>query len=590
MASDESPENNSKRKKLKVIDWGEVDNLTAEPDSEAGGEERRKPNWILRTGVLLLVSFVAFVGIRGWQVYNEMKSEMETQTAQAGSNLSTGNAGELGSQSFISRPRAQLARDDAYEKIQDARRSIDGNSLIMQRLISVEKTFQEGERFMSAREYRAAFEKFQETEQLLDNFNQEISNKNAAFETRDDFLALKDKLEPHRHIARETYEEAYIQFSEGIYFLDNGSFLEAKNRFDDALESLKILEERVGRYKERKLIEGQEALASGNAREAMSLFNEVLEIDEDNEAAKTGLTRAETLEQVFPMLEQAEALEEEGQLVKANELYVSAYDLDPHSARAQAGAARTERKVKELAFEKALLEAVEAAEDKNWQLAIEASERALEVYPDNEEVKERLEEFRELEFEARVNNALEKARDLEFAREWRLAQDAYEEALKLAPNNEEAIEGIRRTGDISRAVIRYEKLVELAQLEAANNLDFQASINYFNEAMSIKPDYLSLSQEAGRLKDFLNRQSKPVSLTITSDGRTWVSISGYDHLGKFREKNIKILPGRYRIVGRRKGYEDAVRNVTIVAGEGLWVDNQKRSNWEVSVVPSRRDR
>lgn len=578
------------KKKLKVIDWHLSDTMASEIEGD-GDSDEDKPNWILRIVVILLVGFLAFMGVRGWQVYQDIQQEV----AQAKQSLPGYQTPELAPpgtipDEFVSRPRAQLARDEAYDQILDARRSIDGNPVIMQRLLAVEKTFQEGERYLKGRNYGEAFNRFQDTRRLLDSFNQQIGDKNEAMAARDDFLVKKDKLDPHRNIAREAYESAYVLFSEGLYFLENGSFSEARSRFEDALEQMGVIEERLEDYMDRQVQEGQRAIAMGDATVAQEAFTSVLEIDDDSEVAQQGLERAEVLSQVYPMLEQAKALEESGQLVKANDLYVSALELDPKSARAQAGAARTEKEVKDLAFNRTLFEAVEAAEEENWFLAIEATEKALEVYPENEEVKEQLEEFRTLEYETKIRRGLAKGRDFEKARGFALAQDAYEEVLELDPENEMAIEGIRRTGDTIRAMIRYEKLIELAQAEAVENLDFQSSITYFNEAMGIKPDFMPLKQDAIKLKNFLEKQSKPIGLSLNSDNRTWVSISGYDHLGKFNKKSIRILPGKYRIVGRRKGFEDAVRSVTIIAGEGIWVDNQKANNWEIEVVPNQRAR
>lgn len=577
------------KKKLKVIDWHFSDTVASEV--EAGGSDEDKPNWILRSVVLLLVGFLAFVGVRGWQVYQEIQQEV----AQAKQSLPEFQNPELSSpgaipDEFVSRPRAQLARDEAHGRILDARRSIDGNPVIMQRLLAVEKTFQEGERLLQGRNYGEAFNRFQDTERSLDSFNQQISDKNEALAARDDFLLMKDRLDPHRNIAREAYESAFVLFSEGIYFLDNGSFSEARSRFEDALEDMGAVQERLDDYMDRQIQDGQRAIAMGDAAVAQEVFNTVLEINDDSEVAQLGLKRAEVLNQVYPMLEQAKDFEQSGQLVKANDLYVSSLELDPKSARAQAGAARTEKEVKELAFNQALYEALEAAEEENWFAAIEATEKALEVYPENEEVREQLKEFEKLEYETNIRRGLAKARDFEKAREFTLAQDAFEEVLDLDPENEKAIEGIRRTGDTIRAMIRYEKLIELAQSEAVENLDFQSSITYFNEAMGIKPDFLPLKPDAVKLKSFLEKQSKPVGLSLNSDNRTWVSISGYDHLGKFNKKSIKILPGKYRIVGRRKGFEDAIRSITIIAGEGIWVDNQKANNWEIEVVPRQRAR
>ncbi len=561
-------EENNPPKKLKVIDWHMADSIASEIESGVPGESAKKPNRVLRILGLVFVAGVAFIGIRGIFIYQEMQREIAAarEADEAGGGAMDPTAPL--SQSFVSRPKAELAREDVLKKILDARRSIDGNPAIMQRLLTVEKAFQDGERMLNGRDYSSAYAQFEQTRDLLGRFNDEVTWKNEAMTARDDFLVLFNQYEPHRNIAPEDYEGAFALASEGRYFLENGSFYEAKDRFEQALERLGKISDKLETFQERQLVEAQSALAAGQAEEARKIFNSVLEIDPDNEPANKGLERAEVLDDVYPLLSEAKELEDNGLYREANDLYASAYELDPMSAKAQQGMYRTARLVKDRAFNAALWKAQASAERGEWYGAIEAYEQALEVYPEHEEVLELLADAKELEYNTRLSNALAKAKDFEYNREWELARDSYLEVLEIDEESLEGKRGLLRTGKMIRVQLRYEKLIELSLLEARGG-DFQAAIRYFNEAMGIKPDYLALSMDAQRLRDFLNEQSKPVSVTITSDGKTWVSVAGYELLGKVREKTIRILPGKYRIVGRRKGYEDVNIQVQVVNGQPL---------------------
>jgi len=76
--------------------------------------------------------------------------------------------------------------------------------------------------------------------------------------------------------------------------------------------------------------------------------------------------------------------------------------------------------------------------------------------------------------------------------------------------------------------------------------------------MAVKPSYLANSERVNQLHQTLMAQSAPVDVTFASDGKTWVSISNYRLLGKISSQTVKILPGDYEIVGRRKGYQDVL--------------------------------
>jgi hypothetical protein len=45
-------------------------------------------------------------------------------------------------------------------------------------------------------------------------------------------------------------------------------------------------------------------------------------------------------------------------------------------------------------------------------------------------------------------------------------------------------------------------------------------------------------------------------VAFKSDGKTWFSIENYRLPSQFESSTIKMLPGDYAIIGRRKGYQD----------------------------------
>jgi hypothetical protein len=57
-----------------------------------------------------------------------------------------------------------------------------------------------------------------------------------------------------------------------------------------------------------------------------------------------------------------------------------------------------------------------------------------------------------------------------------------------------------------------------------------------------------------------------VDVTFESDGKTYVQISNFRMLGQFDTTTVKILPGDYEVVGRRKGYQDVLLLVQVRYG------------------------
>ena len=76
--------------------------------------------------------------------------------------------------------------------------------------------------------------------------------------------------------------------------------------------------------------------------------------------------------------------------------------------------------------------------------------------------------------------------------------------------------------------------------------------------MSLKPEYLPASERLTQLRDLLQTQNQPVEVTFKGDGKTWISITNFRLLGQAEETKVKILPGDYEVIGRRKGYQDVL--------------------------------
>lgn len=466
---------------------------------------------------------------------------------------------------FVSRSRAELARDTASRSLTEFRRMPAEHPRLLQAMILLEKEFLEGERLLDRSDYQPALVQFELVNQQIEDFSEQIELRRRAKEGYDNFLTRIEKLEVGRNFAPDAYNQAFNAASEGRQFLEQGSFKAAALKLDEAEKAMNTIEEAISGAEESSLLDGRQALAVGDKDAALDAFSTVLELDPDNEEATRGLTRAQTIDTLTDLLARANQNEEIENFEEALELFEKASETDALSAKSQQGVARLKKKIKDRDFDRAVAEAEASKDDDDWTTAIAAYERALEVYPRRDEIKDLLKEARETEHEVKVQRSLATAYGYENDRQWMDARKAYLTTLEIEPKLEEAEEGLVRTSRMLRVILRYEKLLELAADQAAR-AEFQPAIRSFNEAISIKPDYIQLTQDQITVKNLLSAQSKPVGINFTSDGKTWVTISNYKLLGKFKEESVKILPGDYEIVGRRKGYEDVVLLLQVRAG------------------------
>lgn len=461
------------------------------------------------------------------------------------------------SAAFVSRSRAELSRETADRALAELKRMPQDHPVQLQKMVLMQKAFIGGESLLASGDYGKAFTHFELLNREIDAFSESLKVKHEAQLAYDEIMVKIQELERARSLAPEALDAAFIAAGSGRQFLAEGSFTLAKRTFDQAFEQLSRAETTLKDYIQTNLSAGQEALTKGQREEATMAFQAALEKSPGNELALQGLKRAETIDRVFSLLEEARALESSEQYAAAAEAYGSAFELDAFSAAAQQGQTRALRLEKETKFNRALAAAEEAFKTRNWELAITEFQTALEVYPDKTEVKERLELARDNQHTDAVEASLARAYALENRYEWPAAREAYDKTVQLDPKHEEAKEGYARTGRVIRALIEYEKLIEAVE-ERVQRAEFQMAIRLFNDAMSVKPSYLVNSDRVNQLHQLLMSQSTPVDVTFNSDDRTWVQITNFSMLGQFNSTNVKIYPGDYEVVGRRKGYQDVV--------------------------------
>jgi len=543
-------------KKRRIIHWN--------PDAGRAQESRRwtwKRILLWSVGGFFGLLFAAAIVIRGLKLV--LGPDIFSPKAEV---VAGAPSVENASSAFISRAKAEQMHEIASKALKELRRVPVDHPVQLQQMVLMEKSLNEGEVLLGNHDFAQAFAVFEGLKNDTDAFSNNVKIKGEARQGYDKILLRIKDLELARSLAPGTLESAFESAGTGRQLLNDGNFTGAKKAFDEGEVQLKKAEQLLADYVRENLLNGQRALTKGEKEEARKAFQAALEKAPGNEVATKGLKRAENIDRVYALLQQGAKLEKETRYSEAAESYKNAFALDSFSAAAQEGQSRAARLEKETKFAAAKSAADAAVKVKDWNKAISEYQAALKVYPQKTDVQALLKSARESAHQDAVQKALAKAFAYEKAYQWREARDAYNETLELEPDMADAREGYTRAGTVIRALLQYERYIEAAEV-LANKAEFQAAIRRFNEAMAVKPSYLVNSDRVQQLHLQLMAQNKPVDVSFRSDGNTWVSIQNFRAPEKFESNVIKMLPGDYAIIGRRKGYRDVtmllqVRNGT----------------------------
>ncbi len=463
---------------------------------------------------------------------------------------------------YVSRGRAELAYETAKQNLAGVRKLPVNHPNLLQEVALIEKAFIASESLIKNGHYAEASTSLEAVNQQMESFTETVEMQKNANKRYDDLYTRLRAAERVKTFDPAAYDKAYASIGEGRLLLEQGSFRAAWQAFDEADTTLADFDQRKADFVSNAIREGQKALNEGSRTAAETAFQSALTYDSANDTALRGLDRAKTIEKVHQLLETAEAAEAVADYDTAIAAYEEAFALDKFSTTAQQGASRAKADQKEAKFNSFVSAAETAAAAEDWSTVIARYEDALEVYPKKDDIKTALADARVQYHDAQVYNTLSEAYDLEREYKWDEARLAYERLLDLEPEHEEAIEGLIRVGKTVRAKLEYEKLIELSQ-QLVDVADFQGAIRRFNEAMASKPGYMEITPDVQRIRETLEYNSRPVSITFMSDSRTWVSITNFRMLGKIKEETVALPPGDYEVVGRRKNYRDVLLKLRV---------------------------
>jgi len=529
-------------KKRRVIHWNPE---TGKSQSRSGWKISRILGWTAGGFVaLLLAAGVVIRGIKlvwGPEVFS--------------GSPAVANAPADSTAAFVSQQRAEFEYAQISRAMEEVRKLPNQHPTQQTAALAMEKLLIDSETQIARRNFGNALGLLERLNVQLDAFNASVQARQKAQDGFNQVLQQLRELEPAGFLLPEALEAANTAAAESQSLFRDGSFVLAEQSLERGFAELDRLERARGEFITGNLGQGQQAISQGRAAAAQTAFEAVLNLDPGNADAARGLERAANAERVYARLVEARNLESQGRYADAAQSYARAFELDPYSAAAQEGQSRANRLEKDSRFDAAVARADEAARQRNWDSVIAAAREALQVYPERTEMTDRIAQAQENAHLDSVNRGLQNARVAEDAFLWQDARQAYQSVLALEPNQPDAVEGFERAGRMIRAQIDYEVLIDQAS-KLAENAEFQRAIATFNEAAQSKPSFVPYTSEVLALKQLLELQSRPVSVTFISDGRTFVSISGYLEPSQFKQKTLSILPGDYNILGKRAGYRD----------------------------------
>jgi tetratricopeptide (TPR) repeat protein len=366
---------------------------------------------------------------------------------------------------------------------------------------------------------------------------------------------------------KTSFEAALNKAAEGDLLYRQRHFTEALTSYQDALNQLIALEERIPEELSTNLKKGNKAFADGNAIEAQQYYELALAIDASNTEATSGLERTRTLDNVLVLIHQGTDALEEQELEQAQELFQQALKLDALHPAAVNGDTQAKALIQSRDFNNAMSRGYLALEASQFNNAAKAFRQALALQPGDTTANSGLAQANNASAQRTTRTQLNSAASHEKNEQWHQARDIY---IRVQVEDSSLIEArlgkIRSSAraDLSDAINK----ILASPLRLASAGVFKHARQLLKDAEGIQSPGPKHKAQTKQLKQVLNIAITPIAVELRSDNTTKVTLLKVQELGLFSNKQLSLKPGNYVAVGSRTGYRD-VRIEFQVSSKGL---------------------
>ncbi len=332
-------------------------------------------------------------------------------------------------------------------------------------------------------------------------------------------------------------------------------------------KTLTEIESRVPAALNAQLSEGNRALSADEFENARQAFETALRIDPGNADAKQGLERVASASGVVPTLADAENAELAKDYSKAQELFADVLERNPGNATATEGLARVKRTVADDEFNAAFGAGLAALNAGRLSEARTQLDQAQKLRPGSPEVAAALTRLADTGSGRSLAELEQRAARLAAEERWTEALAIYDEALARDPTLQFALNGREAVAPRAELGRRLQVLIDKPERLAEESVRVEAE-RLIQRAQALPTKGPVIRSQVARLELLLPTFNQPVVLALESDNMTEVAIQRVGFFGAFEKRQVELKPGKYTVTGKRSGFRDVRREITVAPGQG----------------------
>jgi hypothetical protein len=347
--------------------------------------------------------------------------------------------------------------------------------------------------------------------------------------------------------ANELKKQALVDFSNGDYLNALANLQSLKAKIADILqEADEIFRENMKKAKAY--------LAEDQYLEAKFHLEKILIVSSQSPEVSELQQKIEQLSTILPFLNRAKATRAEKDQQKEHDLLQQVLKLAPERENIAARLKELEGSINKQKFDAHISSGFMSIENNQAKKARHHYQEAKNVDPERSELPVLLDQVVTLEKSLRVQEAVKLAEKAVRQDDWQQAKDNYTKILKDAPENKNAVEGLKRAEQILELQARFSQYIynpyRLTHEEVRQEAEKALVL-----AEKMSDHSFSIKKQASQLRELIQQINRFVPVTVISDNQTFVSVRTVGKVGVVSQKVIQLNPGQYTFEGAREGFK-----------------------------------
>ena len=300
--------------------------------------------------------------------------------------------------------------------------------------------------------------------------------------------------------------------------------------------------------------------------EAKTLVEEGLGIDPSNNKLTNLNNRIDNYQKVTDLISSAKDYSLSNKYSLAIQTIDEALQIDSERADAKQSKIKIINESKVYYFDQNLKNAYNALASNEFTKSLTLYNDAKSILPSNPELP-----ILKREIDTKKKNydivLYTNSGDRNYASEnWESALDAYDKALKLDPTNSNLQRKFNRTSTVKKTYDDLNKYLRNVDRLSSPNIrrNFETVIGDANNL--VLKDEKKLIGLISQANETFKKYGEMVVLNLISNGETYLDIQKTRQYQPFSEENIKLYPGKYTLIAKKRGMQSSRKEINLDPG------------------------